>query len=65
MNKHDDLPSIESVVAGYLALTAGMSKKKACCCPPSQAIQLVNELHEAAVGVLERYADAAIRRGRQ
>lgn len=57
MTKDNDKPTVVAVAEGILAMTAGLSKKKVCCCPPSQAIQLANELEAAAKEVRAQYTE--------
>lgn len=57
MTKDNDKPTIAAVVEGVLAMTAGLSKKKACCCPPSQAVQLAKDLEAASADVRGRYQE--------
>ena len=55
--KEDDVPTIPSVAEGILAKTSGLSKKKVCCCPPSQAIELALALEDAAAEVRAKYRE--------
>lgn len=57
MTKDDDRPTIAAIAEGILAMTTGLSKKKLCCCPPSQAIELAKALEEAAAEVRSRYTE--------
>ncbi len=57
MTKDDDKPTIAAVTEGILAMTTGLSKKKVCCCPPSQAVALAKDLESAAAEVRARYTE--------
>lgn len=48
---------ISEAAQGILAQTAGLSKKKVCCCPPDQKVELARALEAAAVEVRARYAE--------
>lgn len=56
----NDVPTVAAVVEGMLAETAGLSKKKVCCCPPSQAIELAKALEDAAIIVRAKYQVAVL-----